>query len=108
MKEGSALQTLMESMSVDQSDENIIYRKVDNEHVTNNKDDINRITEDNSKYGEIVDILLSEPKIKSIPGNENVKYRKANGADNKDDINNIVEYNWTAPAGPIPPKVCSL
>ena len=70
-----------------------LYRKVENEHVTNNKDDINRITEDNSKYGEIVDILLSEPKIKSIPGNENVEYRKTNGADNKDDINNIVEYN---------------
>ena len=63
-EEGSALQTLMEPMTVDQSDDNIISVDVENEHVTNNKDDINNIDE------ELVNILLSTPKIESMPENE--------------------------------------
>ena len=63
-EEGSALQTLTEPMSVDQTDDNIISVDVENEHVTNNKDDINTIDE------EPVNILLPTPKIESMPENE--------------------------------------
>ena len=64
-EEGSALQTL----TVEQTDDNIIAVDVENEHVTDNKDDITTIGENSSKYEELVNILLSKPKIESIPEN---------------------------------------
>ena len=97
-EEGSALQTLTEPMSVDQTDDNNMSVDVKNEHVTNNKDNINTIDEYNSKYEEIVNILLSNPKIESIPENEIMDTWKTNGIKNmkhssQDDQNYSVKCN---------------
>ena len=62
-EEGSALQTLTEPMSVDQTDDNNISVNVENEHDTKSEDHINTIDEYNSKYEELVNIISSKPKI---------------------------------------------